>query len=316
MAHRYLLRTARDDLNSLFSTRTLSIQIEDIEDLQEDFLCIEALDDKVIRLPEIGEKIEASLGIEGDLITVGTYFLKEIEVNQERLVFKCSALPKGLNQYREKAFRSEKLVDLLTEIADGEDLTVSLDEDLKELEITDFQKETNGSFLSRIGKNIGCSVKTCDGKIVFSKGDKGKSTDGKDLPEVTIQNLLDVNYTKKEEKTYTGVRTYYWSEKEKKPIYHVEGTNENFLDIRYNLVTKLASERKAKAKFKEIQKGSTSLEFTCFSSQNFNTARLVCGAPVRLPSFRTGIPEEWIIRKVSHQLSPEGLLAKVEGVKI
>jgi phage protein D len=312
MGSQFLLKTESLTFDKILANRALSIVVEDADGFNEDFLCVDMVDDKKFDLPKIGSKIEASLGIEGDLVKVGRYFLRNIEATQDRLVFKYFATKLVSKTPKERAFKNKKLVDLLQVVAEDDGLDYSIDHDLKDLEINEYQRESNVNFLSRIGKDIGCITKVCDGKVLLTRRN-GKTTDEKDLPEITIQNILDWNYKEEEETAYTGVRTHYWSGKKKKPLYYMEGKEGNVLQVRQNMVTKLAAMSKAKAKFREIKKASRILDFTCFSSSSFNTARVVCGAPIRVSGLRKMVPELWLVRKVTHQLTKDGLIAHIEG---
>jgi phage protein D len=312
MAPRFNFSCETHSLETFLNQFSLAITIEDRDGITDDFLCVEALDDKTMELPVIGTQITASLGFSDDLITMGSFFLTSIEANHDKLVFKCSAM-KDKKSSKEETFTDEKIEDVVAKIADEYGLKACVDQTISALCISEHKNESGLNFLSRMGRDIGCTAKVCDGRLVFKKKGNGKTVENKDIQEVVIRNILEWNYKEVEEKSYSGVRTYYWDEQKKEPVYVVFGTEENLLEIRYNLVTKLAAENKARAKFNEIKKGSKQLEISVFSSENFNTARLVCGAPIKILGLREGLKESWVIRKITHQLTRDGLMAHIES---
>lgn len=306
----YKLTIDGKDKTDLFNSRLKSITIIDRSGLTSDTATIKIVDSPDFELPDVGKSLEISL----NGINKGTYTINKIDLtanNELIITAKAFDYKSHLKTFRNR-FWDCSLQEMAKELADINGLKSAIYSEYKDKRVQDQQNESDLHFLTRLSKEIGGFFKIDSGYLLFFPNN-GKTTSGKDLTPIKINNgFLNLSYSMFLEKTYTGVKTYFWDKKkgERVSIEVGDSSDQYILDLNWN--NRHEATNKANNKLKNIKNKNKSLTFTVYSTSNFNTAEIICGQPLSIDGVRPSIDGKWIATELKHHLDDKGLFSTIK----
>ncbi|MDR2782091.1 MAG: hypothetical protein LBB21_06620 [Holosporaceae bacterium] len=272
--------------------------------------------DDALSLAKSEAVISVSLGYKGgELTKIGSYYVKEIDIDGARKTIKIKANAAG------KAMRSQKsksrkgfMSDLIPEIANEFDLDAAVSGNLEGLELEDFPQfaESDMNYMTRLSQKVGAVAKPSDGHLVFADDMSTKSTSGKNLPtkNVDVAELGEYSCSFKETESGGAIGTVFanWYDKENGEYHMVKvgsGDPETELDEIFS--SEKSALAAANAKFKRVVKSNKTFRFTTGGRPDF-----FAESPVVFTGLSPKIPANWIISRVEHTLSAGGFSTSVE----
>jgi phage protein D len=307
--------------NELPKERVISIKTVDAAGIMSDSCEIELDDyDDALSLPKTEAKIAISLGYKGgELKKIGSYYVKEIDVDGARKTFKIrgNAASKAMRSQKSKSHEGG-LGELIPEIAGEFDLDAAVSGDLEDLELEDFPQfaESNMNYLTRLSQRVGAVAKPADDHLIFADDMSAKSVSGKNLPTkyVDVSELGEYSCSFKETESGGAVGTVFanWYDKENGEYHMVKvgsGDPETELDEIFS--SEKSALAAASAKFKRVVKSNKTFHFTTGGRPDF-----FAESPIVFSGLSPKIPANWIISRVEHTLSAGGFVTNVECVSL
>jgi phage protein D len=305
-------------MTELPKERVISIKTVDAAGIMSDSCEIELDDyDDALPLPKNEAKITISLGYkEGGLTKIGSYYVKEIDIDGARKTFKIrgNAASKAMRSQKSKSHEGG-LGELIPEMAGEFDLDAALSGDLEDLELEDFPQfaESDMNYMTRLSQRVGAVAKPVDDHLVFADDMSAKSTSGKNLPTkyVDVAELGEYSCSFRETESSGGSGgTVFanWYDK-KNGEYHMvssgSGDPETELDEIFS--SEKAALAAANAKFKRVLKSNKTFRFSTGGRPDF-----FAESPIVFNGLSSKIPANWVISRVEHTLSASGFVTQVE----
>jgi phage protein D len=301
----------------LVKERVISIHTTDEAGIMSDSCEIELDDfDDAFPIPRTEAIISVSLGYKGgELTKIGSYYVKEIDVDGARktLKIKANAASKAMRSQKSKSHEGS-MDNLLAEMANEFDLDAAVSGDLEDLELEDFLQfaESDMNYLTRMSQKVGAVAKPSDGHLVFANDMSAKSTSGKNLPTkyVDVSELGEYSCSFKETESGGAVGTVFanWYDREKGEYFMVKagsGDPETELDEIFS--SEKSALAAAQAKFKRVVKSNKTFRFTTAGRPDF-----FAESPIVFTGLSPKIPANWVISRVEHTLSSGGFVTSVE----
>jgi phage protein D len=307
-----------NDETELIKERVISIHTTDEAGIMSDSCEIELDDfDDAFPIPRTEAVISVSLGYKGgELTKIGSYYVKEIDIDGARKTIKIKANAAG------KAMRSQKsksheggLSELIPEMAGEFGLDSAISDDVAEdLQLEDFPQfaESDMNYLTRISQKVGAVAKPTDGHLVFADDMSAKSTSGKNLPTkyVDVSELGEYSCSFKETENSGAVGTVFanWYDKENGEYHMVKsGSNDPEIELDEIFTSEKSALAAANAKFKRVVKSNKTFRFTTGGRPDF-----FAESPIVFTGLSQKIPINWIISRVEHTLNASGFVTSVE----
>jgi phage protein D len=301
----------------LVKERVISIRTTDEAGIMSDSCEIEVDDfDDAFPIPRTEAVISVSLGYKGgELTKIGSYYVKEIDVDGARktLKIKANAASKAMRSQKSKSHEGS-MDNLLSEMANEFDLDTAVSGDLEGLELEDFPQfaESDMNYLTRISQKVGAVAKPSDGHLVFADDMSAKSTSGNNLPTkyVDVAELGEYSCSFKETESGGAVGTVFanWYDKDKGEYHMVKaGSGDPEVELDEIFSSEKSAITAAQAKFKRVVKSNKTFRFTTGGRPDF-----FAESPIVFSGLSPKIPANWVISRVEHTLSAEGLSTSVE----
>lgn len=259
-------------------------------------------------------RIEIALGYqETGLTKIGTYYVKEIAIDGARKIVRIKANTMRKSLISQKSQNNENsLKDFVQDLA--EDYEGAIDSDLGDFDLSDYPQfaESNMNYLTRIAQKVGGIAKPVDNHIVIAQSGSGKSVSGKNLPETTIDasEVADYSCVFKETESGGGTGTVYanWYDKNTGEYHLVQaGSSTPETELNEIFASERAAMSAAQARFKRIAKSNVTLSLKLGGAPT-----IFAESPLALSGFSSKIPTNWIIKRVTHELSESGFMTSVE----
>ena len=301
------------DIAQLISPRLMSLELTDNRGVEADQLSITLSDhDGLLSIPPKGAVLRLWLGwSDTGLVDKGTYTVDETEHSGAPDVLSIRArsadLRKGLKTKRERSWSNTTLGDVLGDIAIGNGLIATIAGALDGLPILqlDQANESDANLISRLGEEFDAVASIKAGCLLCLPAGGGKTASGLDLPHITLTRADgdQHRYLQADRDSYDGVRAYYYDVNSAKKQEAIAGGGDNLKDLRHTYSDQQSALRAARAEFRRLQRGSTTLSYN-----------LAMGRPDLIPELTytlQGVKAEideiiWYGGNVQHSLSADG----------
>jgi hypothetical protein len=325
MRPRFRLDIGGTDITDRISDRVLSIKVNDEAGQKSDTLDI-SLDDRdgALSIPEARAEMQIWLGYDdGDLTYMGRFTIDEVALKSNPATMtirgKASDSSPEFKASKSRSWHQQTIGEIVETIAAEHDLTPGVHTSYakKLIDHIDQSNESDGHFLTRLGKLYGAVAKPADGRLLFVPEGQGISTTGQTLSAaiITQEEISSLSATIKERGAYSGVTTRY-RDKETNREVEVEtkeewtsflGTAPIFQDKKLYTSRDMA-EQAGKAELNRLRGGNVSIDFTMPGRPDIFAER-----PIKLEGVRSPLAGDWIVKTVSHTLGNSGLQTKVSA---
>lgn len=321
----FKLSANKKDISDLLEGHLLSMTVTDELGLVSDSITIE-LDDEgeVFEVPARGAEIEAFLGYEEDVLyTMGTFVVDEVELssppNKLTITGRASNSNFGGDLGAFKAPKSYSweqytLWGILQTIARRYKLTDSVDKRFKTILVDhiDQTDESDASFLLRLAKDYGASVKIAGGKLLFIEPSRGYLPDGTPLPLIRIDPKEISSYRMRitERGLYSKVIAKYYDFEEGEEKKVTVGTGEPTFSLRDTFTSRNQALLRAKGKLEDIKRGQFAL-----SLELIGNPLISAETRIEISVVREEIFGEWVVKQVRHTLNSSGYTTSLEATR-
>jgi phage protein D len=257
-----------------------------------------------------------SLGYKGgELTKIGSYYVKEIDIDGARktLKIKANAASKAMRSQKSKSHEGS-MDNLLTEMANEFDLDAAVSGDLEGLKLEDFPQfaESDMNYMTRMSQKVGAVAKPSDGHLVFADDMGAKSVSGANLPTkyVDVAELGEYSCSFKETESGGAVGTVFanWYDKDAGEYHMVKaGSGDPEVELDEIFSSEKSAITAAQAKFKRVVKSNKTFRFTTSGRPDF-----FAESPIVFSGLSSKIPANWVISRVEHTLSASGFSTSVE----
>ena len=309
----YRITVDGNDIAQLISPRLISLTLTDNRGLEADQLDIVLSDhDGLLTIPPKGAAVRLWLGWSNSgLVDKGQFIVDELEHSgaPDTLSIRARSadLRKQLTTKREASYSATTLGAVLTTIAARNNLVAQLAPALAALPILqlDQANESDANILTRLGEDFDAVATVKAGRLVFMRGNGGKSASGLDLPHITLtradgdgHRYLDANRD-----SYDGVRAYFYDINSAKKQEAIAGGGDNLKDLRHTYSDRDSALRAARSEWNRLQRGTATLSYS-----------LALGRPDLFPELTytlAGVKDEidaiiWHGGNVQHSLTADG----------
>lgn len=325
MRPRFRLDIGGNDVTDRISDRVLSIKLNDEAGQKSDTLDV-SLDDRdnALSIPETRAEMQIWLGYDdGDLTYMGRFTIDEVALKSNPATMtirgKASDSSPEFKATKSRSWHQQTIGEIVEAIAAEHDLTpgVHTSYEDKLIEHIDQSNESDGHFLTRLGKLYGAVAKPADGRLLFIPEGQGISTTGQTLSAaiITEEEISSLSATIKERGAYSGVVTRY-RDKETNREVEVEtkeqwtsflGEAPVFQDKKLYTSRDMA-EQAGIAKLKQLKTGTITLDFTVRGRTDIFAER-----PVTITGVRSPMAGTFIAKTVTHTISSGGFVTKVSA---
>ena len=325
MRPRFRLDIGGNDVTDRVSDRVLSIKVNDEAGQKSDTLDI-TLDDRdnALSIPEARAEMQIWLGYgDGDLTYMGRFTIDEValKTNPSTMTIrgKASDSSPEFKASKTRSWHQVTIGEIVSTIAGEHSLTpaVHVSYEGKTVDHIDQEAESDGHFLTRLGKLYGAIAKPADGRLLFIPEGQGISTSGQTLSAaiITKEELTAISATIKERGAYSGVITRYRDKTTNREV-EVETTEawQSFLGAgpvfrdKKLYTSRDMAEQAGKAELDRLRGGNVQIDFTMPGRPDIFAER-----PIKLEGVRAPLAGDWIVKTVSHTLGSSGLQTKVSA---
>lgn len=309
---------------SNFNGRLISVSIDDKSGVTSDSITLELRDgEPFVEIPKKGDILEAWLGYkEAGVAYFGKFTIDDPEVSM--FPFKISISGKGadmrdgLKTQKSRHWDNKTLKEIITDIADDNNLEPKIDEKVgaHKYEWLGQEDESDIHFAERLAKRHGAIFSVKDGKLIFAKKGNTKTTTGKDITAVIASPDNIINGTARVKFSYrskfknvkahiqnknTAAREVVTAESD------VEGTTD--YEIAEPFADKNEAVAAAKAKANELKSLTATTSVTLVGDPTIRS-----GAPFSYKNCRPEVDGVlFTIETASHQISKNGYTVAVEA---
>jgi phage protein D len=303
------------DVTAVIADRLISLRLTDEAGVDSDTLEIVLADDQPdapIEKPAKGAELEVFLGYETAATRMGLFVADEIEMSgwPGEMVIRSRAAPydksrggkSDLQTHKSRNWADgTKLGDMVAKIAKEHGMEPAVSAGLRAITLPHFDQteESDISFLVRIAKRYDAIAKPAGGKLVLAKRGEGKTVGGEDLPTITVTPTDEVTWRVVEASRESAgtVVAYYHAKGAAKKTEVVVGDGEPVKRLRHYYPTEDAAKRAAKAELDRSARGMSTLSLSVPGDP-----ALCAECKLSLIGFRAGVPVEWIVTRVVHEL--------------
>ena len=284
--------------------RVISIRTTDEAGIVSDSCEIELDDfDTALQFPNTEAKVVVSLGYkETGLTQIGTYFVREISIDGARHIVRiqCNAASKAMRSQKTKT-NNGGLKDLVNEMSSNFDLEPAFEDGLEEINLENYPQfsESDMSYLTRLAHTR-------------TNAANGKSVTGLQLPAkyIDAQDVSNYSCSFKETESNggTGIVSADWYDAENAQYMTVTvGSGEPVTQLKECFSSERYAMAAANAALKRISKSNVTFRFSIAGRTD-----LFAESPLVLRGFNPKIPTKWIMNRVEHALSTNGLVTNVD----
>lgn len=260
------------DIAQLVSPRLISLELTDNRGIEADQLSISLSDhDGLLSIPPKGAVLRLWLGwSDTGLVDKGTYTVDELEHSgaPDLLAIRARSadLRKALKVKRERSWSDTTLGQVLTDVAQRNQLDLRIADDLKQLVIPqlDQANESDANLLTRLGEDFDAVATVKAGCLVCMPAGGGKSVSGLALPHITLVRADGDGhrYLLADRDSYDGVRAYYYDVNSAKKQEAITGSGDNLKNLRHTYSDRQSALRATRSEWRRIQRGSATLSYS------------------------------------------------------
>ena len=268
----YRLTVDGTDIAHLISPRLISLNLTDNRGIEADQLDISLSDhDGLLNIPPLGAVIRLWLGwTDTGLVDKGTFTVDEAEHSGApdtlNIRARSADLRKGLKVKREDSWSASNLGEVIKRIAQRNGLVPTITGDLAAIPVLqlDQANESDANILTRLGEDFDAVATVKAGRLVFMRGNGGKTATGLALPHITLTRADGDGhrYLQAERDSYDGVRAYFYDVNSAKKQEAIAGGGENLKDLRHTYSDKESALRAARSEWNRLQRGTATLSYT------------------------------------------------------
>jgi phage protein D len=311
------------DITGKIYPRLVSLTLTETRENAVDQLDITIDDsDGLVAIPPPGARITIRLGGQGytengGMVDKGSFVVDEVEHEgaPDTLILRArsAAMGKAIRIKKSRSFHQQSIAAIVGEIAADNALTPRVGPSFAG-QIVDHIDQTNESdihFLNRLGKRFDAIATIKKEALLFLPIADGANSKGQQLPTITLQRHDGDKhrYHSASRDTYSGVRAQWHDADDAKEKSELIGSDDNPKRLRHVYANQKDAEDAAQSEWSRIERGKATLQFN-----------LALGRPdlspmmgVRIPSLKAPIGDAtWVIVKVTHHLSSQGMTTGVE----
>lgn len=302
--------------------RVTSITVSDEQGIKSDKVEI-VFDDRDYALspPALGLVFDVYLGYENNgppLTKLGTFQVDEVKFSESEAAYvTVSGSAMFTNDETIKApttnsYDEKTIGEIASEIASRHGYTPDIDGDIASIYVDhlDQNEESDIHFLTRIAEEHDAFVKIQDQKLIVRSRDK---TEGLIVAikapiyqfsssDVVVMVPTSVSITQNARNKYNAVRAYWHDPDAAKRKGEVVGSGDPEFKIRRTFPTKEAAKQAAAAKFKQLKRGTESMD--AFNAPGDPNIR--AGMDLTMINFRNEVNGDWIVTSVTHTMNSSG----------
>lgn len=315
----YRIVAGSSDITSVIAQRLISLTITDDTSSTSDLLEITLADHiptQPIAMPSTGAQLAVSLGYDGNLNSMGSFIVDEIDLDgpPDKMIIRARAA--SYDQVNDGAFhlQTQKIRSwsagvtisaMVQKIAKEHGMTGVVAASLASIALphVDQQDESDLNMLLRIAKKYDAVVKPSGSQLVMAKRGEFKSVSGQALTPVTIDKSQAEKWgftEQKRDSAGTVVAYYHFVKTAKRHIVTV-GSGEPVFRIKQYFQTQPEAVAAAQAELAKRSRAMQKMHFTVGGNTNLGAE-----GKITITGFRSDIPTVWIATEVEHIVDCKG----------
>lgn len=302
--------------------RVTSITVSDEQGIKSDKVNI-TFDDRNYELnpPALGLVFDVYLGYDNrgpPLRKLGTFQVDEIKFSEtEAASVSVSGSAMFTNDETMKAptahiYDEKTIGDIAGEIAGRHGYALEIDDEIASIYVDhlDQNEESDIHFITRIAEEQDAFVKIQDQKMIVRSRDKTEGViiaikapiNQSSSAEIVVMVPTSVSITQNARNKYKAVRAYWQDPDAARRKGEVVGSGDPEFKIRRTYVTKDAAINAATAKFKQLKRGTQSMDtFNAPGDPNIRS-----GMELLMIGFRDEVNGSWSVTSVTHTMNTSG----------
>lgn len=313
-----------DNITNRIADRVVQLRVNDDSGQKADTLDL-TLDDRdnKVDIPSARATVEVWIGYEETGVEyVGKFTIDEVTVQdnpaQVKIRAKASDSSPEFKATKTRSWHHTTIGAIVSAIANEHGLTPLVHSQFagREVHHIDQENESDAHFLTRLAKLYGAVSKPANGNLLFIPEGEGISASGQTLTPATVDRneLSSIKATIKDRGVYSGVITRFRDKSSNQEIevtvtdsWDYFGTGPKFRDKKLYTSQDMAAQA-GRARLKQLKSGTVSIDFTLRGRPDIFAER-----PVELVNVRSPMAGEWIVKTVTHTISPSGFVTKVSA---
>ena len=330
MTPAYRVLADDNDITTAIRHRLLSLRVTDEAGYQSDAVEIQ-LDDRgnKIALLRKGVKLDIALGYEEiGLAAMGLFAVDEIELNGPPDAFtiraKAADMRGSLKQHKTRSWDQTTIGSLVAAIAAEHGLEPRVGETLASVAIEhiDQTEESDLNLLTRLSKQYDAVAKPAGGSLLFVLRGEAKSAGGRDLRIAIHRNQTSGHRVTLADRGQYGAVAAHWQDLEAgEKVRTRAGEGEPVYTLRHPYPNAAEAQAAAQAKLRALNRGTGTLSLTLNPGMPALLAEtnkpanppLAAGTRLALSGFRPGVDGDWVLTRVTHEISSSGYSTQAEA---
>ena len=275
-------------------------------------------------LPEKRAVIRLQIGYEGQpLEDKGAFTVDGLGISGPpdtlHIYARSANLKESMNVPKSRSFKETTLGAILEKVAKGQELKAVISPELGNLVIThlDQTNESDGHFISRLGRTYGAVATIKDDHLVFSPLSRGTTPAGTPVAAVTIERSDCESFTydnRERSSEFTCVRARYHdlaAAKTKSIIIKVDGEDGKTKTLLETFPDEGQATAAAEAELRRLSDIGTTMTLELHEGW----PRLIPETPVKLSGFRPSLDAmAWVVDQVTHKIGRGGFSSSIKLV--
>jgi uncharacterized protein len=301
------------DLDGALVGRVKSICVTDAAGFESDSaeLCLADDDAAPIELPPPGAELRVWLGYGQKLQDMGLFIVDELEPEgwPAQLTIRGRAAPYETSKAGKTDLQTQKtrdwpkgtkLADMVAKIAKEHGLQPAVSASLRGIALPHFDQthESDISFLVRVTRKYDAVVKPAGGMLMVAKRGESKAASGAQLPTVTLRAQDCTRWYMNISTRYSeGTVIAYYHDRAAAKRQHVQvGQGDPVRQLRHNFPDQASAKKAAQGELDKRARQDNKLSLSAPGNP-----LLTAEGPLKLEGFRTGVPADWVVARVTHR---------------
>lgn len=282
--------------------------------------------DARLDLPEKGAEIRLQIGYDGEALEDKGAFTVDGRgfsgpPDTLHIYARSANLKESMNVPKSRSFKETTLGAILEKVAKGQDLAAEVNGELGGLAIDhlDQTNESDGHFISRLGRTYGAVATIKDDRLVFTPLSRGTTPGGTPMPTVTIEraDCESFEYDNRQRSSeFTCVRARYHdlaAASTKSVTVKVDGEEGKTKTLLDTFPDEGQATSAAEAELRRLSDIGTTVSLQ-LSRAN---PRIVPETQIRLVGLRPGIDAAgWVVDQVTHSFDDNGFRTRLKLVPL
>lgn len=310
----------RVDVTARMRDRLISLSVTDEAGLESDALEV-VLDnrDMAIAMPRTGAELDLSLGfLRSGLTRVGLFTVDEVRsagpVRTLTIAAKAADVTGAFKAARTKSWHDTSLGTILSEIAAANGLAPAIAPELASVPIPhlDQTAESDMALVTRLARQYDAVGKPAHGRLVFAPRGAAKTITGKPLATIALSpadGISSWSSTWSERGEHGSVVAYWHNPATGERVPVTAGAGEPKVTLPHSHPDADRAGAAAATKLAALKRGKGTVTLDIAGGRIDVTAE----ARLSLSGLDSATDGLWTVTKVTHRLSPSGLLTSLEG---